>query len=155
MGHFFRGGGVLPCLPNYKRICIRTLLWIGILRGDTWHWELLGAAIGYTGREGHLCADGRSHQPGKEGKWNRTRQQGSGTQHSISQVPSWPCHGRSPPFSSVFIRKSFFLSHRDRNLSSRHGKCQGSCPSFSLNVCQTRDKVLWLEGGDEGARKAA
>lgn len=65
---------------------------------------------------------------------------------------------RSPPFPSVFIRKPFFLSHRDRNLSSRHGKCQGSCPSFSLNVGQTRDKQSIVTGGgegDEGARKAA
>lgn len=54
---------------------------------------------------------------------------------------------RSPPFSSVFMRKSFFLSHRDRNLSSRHGKCQGSCPSFSLNVCQERDKQSIVTGG--------
>lgn len=49
----------------------------------------------------------------------------------------------SPPLASVFIRRPFFLSHRDRNLASRHGKCQGSClgPSFRLRVCQKRGKA--------------
>lgn len=66
---------------------------------------------------------------------------------SIHQPSTQLASSRSPPFSSVFIRKSFFLSHRDRNLSSRHGKCQGSCPSFSLNICQTRDKQSIVTGG--------
>lgn len=46
------------------------------------------AAFGYAGREGHLCADGGSHQPGEEGKWDRTRQQGSGTQHVPAKYPA-------------------------------------------------------------------
>lgn len=83
--------------------------------------------------------------------WNRTRQQDFGTQHAFSQVPSWPCHGLHP--SALYsLGNLFFLSHRDRNLSSRHGKCQGSCPSFSLNVCQTRDKQSIVTGG--GSRRS-
>lgn len=67
---------------------------------------------------------------------------------SMHQPSTQLALSRSPPFSSVFIRKSFFLSHRDRNLSSRHGKCQGSCPSFSLSGCQKRDKQsIVTEGG--------
>lgn len=73
-----------------------------------------------------------------------------------SLIPSWPCHGLHP-LASVFIRKPFFLSHRDRNLASRHGKCQGSCmgPSFRLSVCQKRGKTMycgWGEGVMEPVR---
>ena len=49
----------------------------------------------------------------------------------------------------MLIRKPFFLSHRDRNLASRHGKCQGSClgPSVRLSVSRKRkNAVLWLGG---------
>ena len=73
-----------------------------------------------------------------------------------SLVPSWPCHSLRP-WASVFFRKPVFLSHRDRNLASRHGKCQGSClgPSFRRSVCQKRGKTQycgWGEGVKEPVR---
>ena len=56
----------------------------------------------------------------------------------------------------MLIRKPFFLSHRDRNLASRHGKCQGSClgPSVRLSVCQERGKTqYWGWGGGWGVKQ--
>lgn len=76
---------------------------------------------------------------------------------STHQPPTQLALSRSHPLASVFIRKPFFLSHRDRNLASRHGQCQGSClgPSFRLSACQKEGKTKycgWEEGVKEPAR---
>lgn len=74
---------------------------------------------------------------------------------STHQPPTQLALSRSRPLASVFIRKLFFLSHRDRNLASRHGECQGSClgPSFRLSVCQKRGETKYCgwRGGSKGA----
>lgn len=127
-----------------------------------WHIKRAHLALGtslcchrlYWERGAPLCRWQES--PARQGR-EVEQNQAAGFWHSarINQVPSWPCHGLHP--SALYsLGNLFFLSHRDRNLSSRHGKCQGSCPSFSLNVCQTRDKQSIVTGGGaEGARKAA
>lgn len=76
---------------------------------------------------------------------------------STHQPPTQLALSRSCPLASVFIRKPFFLSHRDRNLASRHGKWQGSClgPSFRLSVCQKGVGTKccgWGEGVKEPVR---
>lgn len=73
---------------------------------------------------------------------DRTRQHGFGTEHTPASYPAGPVTV-SRPVASVFVRKPFFLSHRDKNLASRHGKCQGSClgPLFRQNLCQKQRKT--------------
>lgn len=60
---------------------------------------------------------------------------GAGSPHTPASYPAGPVTVSTLQLLCL-LGNDFFLSHRDRNLASRHGKCQGSClgPSFRLSA---------------------